>query len=466
MNIKTRPSEITASHRFATLNRRHFLRGLGASLILPTFESLKSFPAFAEGPAGARLATTATGMPLRTAFVFFPNGAIPSAWWPQGDLNESIISDTLRPLEQNRQDIQILGGLDHLCANPGLDGAGDHARATGVFLTGVRLNKSPTEIRAGISIDQAIARETGHLTRLPSLELSCDDIRKAGACDSDYSCAYQYNLSWSSASTPVTPEVNPRLAFERLFGAGAPGSRTENLKRRLSEQRSILDFVFDDARRMEGRLSSSDKDKLDQYLTSIRSIETRIQRTESFGVPIEPDGETPRGIPSDRADYIQLMYDLIAMAFQTDSTRIATFCLAHDGDNRPLNEIGIFQGHHDLSHHSNRPEKIKKVAEIDRWYITQFSKFLRQLQEAKDLDGNSILHNSMILYGGGNADANLHTHTNLPLILAGGGGGLLTPGRYVKHGAKPAANLLLSIADRMGARWERFGDSNAPLANI
>jgi hypothetical protein len=404
---------------------------------------------------------------LRAAFLFFPNGAIPAAWWPKGEGKDFEFSRTLKPLEAHRQHLQVLGGLDQKAAYGGPDGGGDHARGNGVFLTGVRLKKSATDIRAGISIDQAIAREVGHLTRLPSLELSSDAVRTSGACDSGYACAYQFNLSWSSATTPVAAESNPRLVFERLFGAGGPGERTENMKRRQQEQRSVLDFVLEDARGMHGRLGGRDRDKLDQYLTGIREIETNIEKAERFGVAQDPGIETPSGIPLDRAQYIQLMFDMLLLAFQTDSTRVATLLLGHDGDNRSLPEIGISEGHHDLSHHFNNEEKIQKLTEIDLWYAQQFAKFLQKLQDTKDVDGQSLLHNSMILYGSGNADGNRHTHSNLPLILAGGGGAGLTPGRYVQHGSKPMTNLFLNMAERFGLQnLKSFGDSTGLLEDV
>jgi hypothetical protein len=413
------------------------------------------------------LATTSTGAPLRTAFVYFPNGAIPAAWWPTIEGNNFDLSRTLQPLASSQKEIQVIGGLDHLNATAGTDGGGDHARANGTFLTGVRLKKSATDIHAGISIDQTIAKQVGHLTRFSSLELTCDAGRNTGACDSGYSCAYQYNLSWSSPNTPMTPEANPRQVFERLFGAGGAGERAENLKRRRQEQSSILDFVMQDARRMEKNLGAKDQDKLDQYLTGIRELESRIQRAEKLGDARDPMVPTPAGIPADYGQHIGLMYDIMLLAFQTDSTRIATMLLAHDGSNRSFADIGIPEGHHDLSHHQNNADKIEKVAEIDVWYAQQFAKFLDKMQATKDVDGNSILHNSMIIYGGGNADGNRHTHFNLPIVLAGAGGGTLTPGRVVKQGGKPASNILLSLADRMGLKnLERFGDSTARLANI
>jgi hypothetical protein len=466
--MNTHQARNLAAQRYAGFSRRHFLRGLGVCLALPAFESLLPTKLLAAtvSPAG-NLATTATGAPLRTAFVYFPNGAIPAAWWPATEGTDFQLSRTLQPLAANQNQIQVIGGLDHLNATAGMDGGGDHARANGTFLTGVRMKKSATDIHAGISIDQAIARQVGHLTRFPSLELTCDAGRNTGACDSGYSCAYQYNLSWSSPNTPLTPEANPRQVFERLFGAGAAGERVENAQRRRQEQRSILDFVMQDASAMERRLGSHDQTKLDQYLTGVRELEARIQKAEQFGDVKDPMVETPAGVPADYAQHIQLMYDIMLLAFQTDSTRVATLLLAHDGSNRSFADIGIPEGHHDLSHHQNNPDKIEKITEIDLFYVQQFGKFLDRLQATKDVDGNSILHNTMIVYGGGNADGNRHTHINLPILLAGAGGGTVTPGRFVKQGGKPATNLFLSMADRMGLQnLERFGDSTGRLENI
>jgi Protein of unknown function (DUF1552) len=455
-----------------SLDRRRFLRGLGASVALPLFASLRPVRLLADVAAtealpGGEVAVTRTGAPLRAAFIFFPNGAIPSAWWPEGKGADFKLSRTLQPLEKTRQFVQVLGGLNHKTAEPGPDGAGDHARGNGTFLTGVRLNKSATNVRAGVSIDQVLARKLANLTRFPSLELTCDAERKTVACDSGYSCAYQYNISWSSPTTPMTPEANPRLVFERLFGTGAPGERRANLKRRQQEERSVLDFVLEDAHAMERRLDTQDKRKLDQYLTGVRDIETRIEKTERFGETKDPAVETPPGIPAEYAEHMQLMYDLLLLAFQTDSTRVATFLLSHDGSNRSFDHIGISEGHHDLTHHQNRKEWIDKVADIDLWYVKQFAKFLEKLQEAKDVDGKSLLHNSIIFYGSGNADANRHTHTNLPLVLAGAGGGALTPGRYVDHGGKPTTNLFLKVAHSFGIKdLERFGDSTGTLEKV
>ena len=450
-------------------NRRSFLKGVGAAIALPTFGSLgvksSSAASLLASPERA-LAQTATGAPLRTAYLYFPNGAIPSAWWPTKSGKDFEFSETLKALEPLRDSLQVMGGLDNVSANPGSDGGGDHARGGGTFLTNVRLNKSSTDLRAGVSIDQAIANKVGHLTRLPSLELSCEANRRTGNCDSGYSCAYQYNISWKTATTPMASEANPRLVFERLFGAGRPNERLANLELRRAQQKSVLDFVMEDARRMQSRLQKTDKMKLDEYLTSVREIERRIELAERHG-DAETNAETPEGIPVSYEEHMQMMFDLLLMAFQTDSTRVATFCLAHDGSNRSFSEIGVVEGHHELSHHQNKQHKIDKIKKIDRWYIKQLSQFLTRMESTKDIDGNSILHNSMIMFGSGNADGNRHTHVNLPIIMAGQGGGKMQAGRFVDYKDTPLANMHLTMAHQMGVRdLKRFGDSTGTVSDI
>jgi hypothetical protein len=455
-----------ADQQIAAMNRRHFLRGLGACIALPSLASLVPGRVLAA-QAATGVGTTASGAPLRTAFVYFPNGAIPRSFWPDGGVTDFRLGATLQPLAALRHRIQVVGGLDHANARGGADGAGDHARGNGVFLTGVRLNKSATDVRAGVSIDQVIANQVGHLTRFPSLEFTCNLDRRSGSCDSGYSCAYQHNLSWRSATTPMPAESNPRLMFERMFGAGPHGTRAANAERRMQARRSVLDFVNEDTRLMRGRLDATDRDKLDEYLTGIRAVELRIQRAEQFGPNVDPDQPTPPGVPASHTEHVQLMYELMALAFKTDSTRVATFALAPDGDNRSFAEIGIPEGHHDLSHHQNNEERIAKIERIDRWYSEQFAKFLQNLENTRDVDGNSVLHNTRIVYGSGNADGNRHSHDNLPVILAGGGGGQLNPGRYVRHGSKPMSNLFLTLADQAGVKdLERFGDSTGRLGNV
>lgn len=446
-----------AAERRTSLNRRRFLRGLGACLALPAFESVRPLqllgaPA-AASPGGAA--------PVRMAFLQVPNGIIPAQWWPTGGPGTSFgLSPTLSPLEKIRHEMQVISGLDDLSANAGADGGGDHARAGGTFLTGVRIKKtSGADIYSGVSIDQVVARKIGHLTRFPSLELSCDSVRKAGNCDSGYSCAYEYNMAWRSPTQPVTPEPNPRLVFERLFGVGSPEQRSANLQRRQQEQHSLLDYVMGDARAMEAKMNGRDRQKLDQYLTSVREVELRIERAEKMPVA-NPSVDSPVGIPPNFGEHIQLMFDMLHLAFQTDSTRIATMLLAGEGSNRTFTEVGITEGHHNLSHHRNDSATIAKVAKIDLWYTQQLGKFLEKMESTQDVDGKSLLHNSMILYGSGHADGNRHTHFDLPIMVAGSAGGRFRTGRFVKVEAAPLTNLFLTMADHMGATGiERHGDS-------
>jgi len=449
-------------------NRRRFIRGLGACLALPALESFLP-RSLAAQTAGARaIATTSSGAPLRMAFLYFPNGAIQDKWTPTGSGREFAFGQTLAPLEALKQRVQVISGLDHRNAEAGPDGAGDHARANGTFLTGVRVKKTAgSDIFAGVSVDQIAAQHIGQTTRFASLELSCDPHRKSGGCDSGYSCAYESNLAWRSPTSPLSPESNPRLVFERLFGSGAPGQRAASLAQRREQQRSILDFVIDDAKSVQKELTHRDKDKLEEYLTGVREIEQRIVTAERLSKFPDPKMATPDGIPSAYDDYIRLMFQMMALAFETDSTRVASLLLAHDGSNRVFPEIGISEGHHSLSHHRDDPDMIRKVEQIDRFYVSQLAEFLALLDSKKDADGQSILHNSMIVYGCGNSDGNRHTHTNLPVVLAGNGGGRLNAGQYLKASDAPMCNLYLSMLDQMGVpSLDRFGDSTGRLSGI
>jgi hypothetical protein len=329
----------------------------------------------------------------------------------------------------------------------------------------VRIKKTAgSDINAGVSIDQRVAREIGHLTRFASLELTCDVVRKSGECDSGYACAYEYNLAWQSANQPLAPEHNPQFAFERLFGDGSRTERVANLKRRESEQHSILDFVMDDAKSLNKNLDGRDRQKLDQYLTSVREIEQRIAISKRMAVA-NPDIDAPEGVPASYEEHVALMFDMLHIAFQTDATRIATLLLAREGSNRPFNDIGISSGHHDLSHHKNTPDIMAKVQLIDHWYVKRLAAFLEKMEKTQEADGQSLLHHSTILYGSGNADGNRHTHVNLPVLLAGTGGGAFKPGRYVKAKEQPITNLFLSMADAMGGeRIESHGDSTGRFA--
>jgi hypothetical protein len=444
------------AQRHAAFSRRTFFRSAGACIALPAFESLFALPA---------MAGTGKTAPTRMAYVYVPNGTIPSAWWPAAAGPDFALSPTLAPLDKVRNQLQVISGLTDLSADAGDDGAGDHARAGGTFLTAVRVKKTAgSDIKAGVSIDQVVAGQIGHLTRFSSLELTCDAVRKAGDCDSGYACAYVYNLSWRSANQPLSPEHNPRFVFERLFGAGSPHERIANLKRRQQEQHSILDYVLEDAGRLDRKLDGRDRAKLDQYLTSVREIEQRIETSERLPIR-NPSVESPVGVPDDYAEHIALMFDMLLLAFQTDSTRVATLMLAREGSNRSFNEIGIAEGHHNLTHHKNDAEIIEKVKQIDHWYIQRFASFLEKMESTKDVDGQSLLAHSMILYGSGNADGNRHTHANLPILLAGSGGGALRPGRYVKAREQPLANLFLTMADGMGGPGiESHGDSTGRFA--
>ncbi len=446
--------KIRAAERFESLSRRRFLRGAGAAIALPAFASLMPRDAFAARKAALKA-------PTRMAVVYVPNGAIPAAWWPAGDGGTNFeLPRTLAPLANVRNHLQVISGLEDLCANAGPDGAGDHARAGGTFLTGVRIKKTAgSDIHAGISIDQVIANQIGHNTRFASLELTCDAVRKSGECDSGYACAYEYNMAWSSPNQPLSPEHNPQFAFERLFGQGSPKERVANLKRRQAEQNSILDFVLEDAQGVARELSGRDRQKLDQYLTSVREIEQRIENTTKMRVE-NPEIDAPAGVPVSYLDHADLMFDMLLLAFQTDSTRVATLLMAREGSNRPFTDIGIPSGHHDLTHHKNSAEIIEKVQEIDRWYVTRLARFLEKMDQAQDADGQSMLQNSMILYGSGNADGNRHTHDNLPILLAGAGGGAFQTGRYIKAKPQPLTNLFLSMADAMGTQGiDKHGDS-------
>ena len=447
-------------------SRRAFLRGMGACIALPSMASLRTGSALAAQTASS-LATSASGAPLRTAFLFFPNGSIPQAWWPDEAGAEYKISATLKPLEAVRDKFQIMKGLDNVAAEAGKDGGGDHARGNGTFLTSVRINKSSTNIRAGVSIDQVIAKRIGHLTRFPSLELASDPRRQSSGCDSGYSCAYQYNISWKSETTPMATEHNPRQVFERMFGMGAPGKRVQDLKRRRDEQRSILDYVLEDARAMQRRIAIADNRKLDEYLTGVRALEEQIQRAESLGDPRDPGIETPAGVPQQHEEYVNVMFELMALAFQTDSTRVISLMLGHDGDNRSYDFLGIPEGHHDLTHHQDKQDRIEKVKKIDQWYAAQFAKLIRRLDTMEDSDGNSVLHNSMIMFGSGNADGNKHTHTDLPILLAGSAGGGIQSGRYVDHNGVPLANLYVKMSQLLGIEEvTQFGDSTGTLSNV
>jgi hypothetical protein len=448
-------------------NRRVFLKGLGAGVALPAFETF--FGSTAAKAAEAKgLATTATGAPLRTAFLYKPNGVNMEKWAISGVGRDFSLGVTHEPYVKFKDQLHFFGNLAHLNGTGGQDGAGDHARANATFLTGARPRKTAgADIKLGISIDQIIANAVGDQTRFSSLELSCDGVRKSGVCDSGYSCAYQFNLSWRSDTTPMTPESNPRHVFERLFGSGPKEERERSFALRNQRQRSLLDFVLEDAKALNRQLGRNDQLKLDEYMTGVREIERRIEKAERFGLPEDPGIEAPSGVPGEFEEHIRLMLDMLVLAFETDSTRVATFLLSHDGSNRSFKEIGVPDGHHSISHHQNDPEALDKLAKIDLFYSRQFAYLLEQLSSRKDVDGNTLLHNSMVVWGSGLADPDRHRHTDLPVILAGKGGGTIETGLHTQLEADtPMSNLFLSLLDRVGVKEERFGDSSGRISQV
>ncbi len=445
------------------LSRRGFLQSAGFMLGLPAFESLRRTATAAVGSPGR----TVAGDPLRMAFVYVPNGVIGSHWKPKGSGETLELNDTMQPLAPFQKDLQVVSGLAHQNGWAGGDGGGDHARACATILTGARPKKTAgTDIRAGISVDQMAARELDGLTRFSSLELSCDGVRQSGACDSGYSCAYQFNLSWRSATQPVAPEANPRAVFERLFGKGAEKGKGA-VEQERARHRSMLDFLAEDAATLKTQLGKSDQRKLDEYLTGVREIEQRIQRAERFGLPKAPTDAVPAGVPQTYTEHIRLMFDMLALAFQTDATRVASFMLAHDGSNRSFHEIGISAGHHDLSHHQEDAAKIDQITKIDRFYTEQFAYFLNRLHNTREPNGTSLLENSMIVYCSGLSDANRHAHDNLPVIVAGRGGGALRPGKHLQASQGiPMTNLYMSLLERMGVKADRVGDSTGLISGV
>jgi hypothetical protein len=447
-------------------SRRGFLRGLGAAVALP---ALESFRPLAAANTGARaVATTASGAPLRMAYLYIPNGVNMELWRPKGTGTNYKLGETFKPLESHRADFQIFSGFEQKNASGGGDGAGDHARGVATFLTSSRARKTAgSDIKLGVSVDQIAAQAAQNLTRLPSLELSADGVRKAGQCDSGYSCAYQFNLSWRSENQPMTPESNPRSVFERLFGSGSAKERAENLGMRYASKKSVLDFIQEDARALKKYLGRSDRSKLDEYLTGVREIERQIEKAEAMGIPKDPGVPAPEDKPGSYEEHLHLMLDMMVLAFKTDSTRISTFLMAHDGSNRSFKEIGVNDGHHSISHHQRNPNNLEKIAKVDSFYMHQLAYFLDKMKNTEDVDGKSLLHNSMIVYGGCISDGDRHNHDDLPIVLAGHGGGAFTPGRHVDLGEDvPMANLYLRMLEEFGAPQKHFGDSNGVLKKI
>jgi hypothetical protein len=373
--------------------------------------------------------------------------------------------EILEPLSELRDTFQILSGLAHRCADANGDGPGDHARASATFLTGCQARKTASsDVRAGVSIDQVVARHLGQQTRFASLELGCDKGRQAGACDSGYSCAYQFNLAWKSPELPLPPEVDPRAVFERLFGGHQSGDDAAASEERRQRRLSILDFVQADARRLTQRLSSADRQKMEQYLDSVREVEQQIERKETNQRSLPAGSEMLDQIPESYTEHIRLMYDLATLAFVTDSTRVITLMIAHDGSNRSYPFIGVPEGHHDMTHHGGDEAKRAKVTTINRFHIEQFGYLLKKLREA-DHQGRSLLDQAMIVYGSGISDGNQHLHDDLPVLLAGRGGASWTTGRHVRFPKDtPMSNLYVAMMQQAGIPIDSFGDSTGSLS--
>ena len=436
------------------LSRRTFLHGVGATIALPYLDAMT--PAFASA---AKPVT-------RAAFVYTANGIIMKDWTPTETGNNFDLSKTLSPLRNFQDQTVVISGLDHKNGEALGDGPGDHARAGASWLTGAHPKKTRgADIRNGQSIDQAIAQQIGQTTPLPSLEIGLQDVRMVGGCDSGYSCAYSNTISWSSPTTPLPYETNPRRVFERLFGDGEttdPKARAMQLK----QNRSLLDFVLQDTQRLAPKLGASDRSKLSDYLDSVREVERRIQNVEQREAAELPALDRPEGIPPSFEDHLKIMSDLIAIAFQADLTRVVTFMFSREGGNRAYPSIGVPDAHHGLSHHQNDPVRMARLQSIDQYHVEMFSYLLGKLRDSVD-DTGSILENSVVLYGSSLSDSNAHLHNNLPTVIVGGASGKLKGGRHLRvPDGTPMTNMLLSIADGLDVPMEKFGDSSGHLSDI
>ena len=434
------------------LSRRTLLRGLGAAVPLPLLEAMQSARPACAGSAGV-------SFPNRMAILYVPNGQHMADWTPAAVGADFELSPILAPLAKVRQKLLVLSGL---VSNQARNRGAGHAPALATFLTGVPPHKTDgPEIRGGTSADQVAAARIGHRTRLASLEIGAEHGALSGNCDTGFNCVYNSALSWRSATQPMPKEINPKLVFERLFGGGDPATAARDRRRS-----SLLDFVREDSRGLEGRLSSADRRKLDEYFTSVRDVETRIERAANLPPVSMPDVPTPAGIPADYVERVRLMYDLVLLAFQADVTRIATFTLANEASNRPYPMVDVAEGHHDLSHHGNDPEKQAKIRKINTFHAAQLAYLLERLDGIAEGDG-TLLDHAMIAYGSGINDGNEHNYENLPILLAGGGCGTLAPGRHVRYPDEtPLTNLWMSMLARMDVDADRLGDATGSLPSL
>ncbi len=450
-----------------SLSRRAILRGAGTAVALPLLDAM--IPAFSAGAAQA-------ASPCRMAFLYVPNGIMMPEWFPKE--TASVAADTSIPLPAvlprvssilapHRDNILLLSGLTHNGGRALGDGPGDHGRAGANYLTGVHPKKTNgRDLQTGISVDQVAARRLADKTRFASLELGCEEGVQGGSCDNGYSCAYSNSISWRTPSSPAPAEIRPRAVFERLFGAGE-GLTGEKAAREARYQRSILDVVMGQTRRLDASLGGADRRKLDEYLDSIRELEKRIQSAEKQTQTAPKGVSVPdSSIPTEFGEHARVMFDLLTLAFQTDSTRVATLLLALEQSPRAYPEIGIPEAHHGLTHHQGDKEKIEKVTQINCFHAKQFAYLLDKLAKTPDGDG-TLLEHVMITYGSALSDGNAHDHANLPTVLAGKGCGRIQPGRLVRYKAEtPMTNLFVAMLDRMGVPVESLGDSNGELGYL
>jgi hypothetical protein len=440
------------------LPRRTFLRGLGAAVALPLLDGM--MPAFAGAISGR---TTAR----RLGVFYVPNGIIMNQWTPASEGASYELTPVLQPLAAFREQMLVLSGLDD---KPGVplpnEGAGDHARAASTFLTGVHVKKTEgADLEAGVSMDQIAAQQLGKETQLASIEITMEYTEMLGACDAGYSCAYSNTIAWRSPTTPLPMEVDPRAIFERLFGDGDSTDRSARLVR-IQEDRSILDALAQDVRRLDKRLGPRDHTKLAEYLDAIRDVERRIQKAEEQSARDLPVIERPAGVPSTFEEQATLMFDLLALAYQADLTRVGTFMMGHEVSSRAYPEIGVPDAHHPISHHQGDKEKIAKCAKVNVFHAKLFAYFLEKMRSTPDGDG-SLLDHSIFLYGGGMSDGNQHSHLNLPILLVGGGAGQLKGGRHLRYPKEtPLTNLHVALLDKLGVSVDRFGDSTGQLPQL
>jgi hypothetical protein len=450
------------------ISRRTLLRGLGTAVTLPLFESLVPRGAFGQDTASlGKKAVAAQVVPRRVAWLYVPNGIHMPAWTPEATGKDFELTPTLMPLAPYRDKLTVITGLMDAHANANGDGAGDHARAQASYLTGAQPFKTGgANIHLGVSADQAGAQKIGHLTKLPSLEIGIEGGAATGSCDSGYSCAYSHNLAWRSATTPVAKDINPQSVFDRLFANGNPNETAEARARRENDRKSVLDYVMEDASSLQKNLATADRQKLDEYLTSVREIEQRLARTA-----LEPVAPLPAGAvrpatakPREYPDHAKLMMDMMVLAFQTDLTRIVTFPLADEGSSKNYPWADADVPHHPTSHHMGDPAKQALLQKINTFHIQQLAYLCSKLDSIKEANGLTILDNTLIGYGSGNSDGNRHNHDNLPFILMGKGGRSVTSGRHILVDNVPITNVWLTMLDSIGANIPSIGDSTGRLS--